>query len=137
MTDEIRRGNAYYWGTSEWSAQRITEAYWIAQKYNLIAPVVEQPQYNMFHRDRVEDEYRRLYNEPYKMGTTIWSPLKSGVLTGKYNKSIPEGSRFKQTGYEFLAKSFESQKNELIPKINDLIKYQNISLKKKKNHLKF
>lgn len=94
FTQVIRNLNlAYYWGTSEWSATQITEATLIAEKYNLIAPIAEQPQYNAFHRQRFEVEYAPLYQE-YKYGTTIWSPLASGILTGKYNDGIPEGSRF-------------------------------------------
>ena len=94
FTQCIRNLNlAYYWGSSEWSAAQITEATHIAEKYNLIAPVVEQPQYNMFHRDRFEVEYGPLYNQ-FQYGTTIWSPLASGLLTGKYNDGIPQGSRF-------------------------------------------
>ena len=84
---------AYYWGTSEWSAAQIMEATHIAERYNLIAPVVEQPQYNALHRDRFEVEYAPLY-EQFRYGTTIWSPLASGLLTGKYNNGIPEDSRF-------------------------------------------
>jgi voltage-dependent potassium channel beta subunit len=94
FTQCIRNLNlAYYWGTSEWSAQQITEASEIAEKYNLIAPIAEQPQYNAFHRERFEVEYEPLYKK-YTYGTTIFSPLASGVLTGKYNDGIPEGSRF-------------------------------------------
>jgi aryl-alcohol dehydrogenase-like predicted oxidoreductase len=98
FTQVIRNLNlAYYWGTSEWSAAQITEATLIAEKYNLIAPVVEQPQYNAFHRERFEVEYAPLY-EQFKYGTTIWSPLASGILTGKYNDGIPKGSRFDNHG---------------------------------------
>lgn len=94
FTQVIRNLNlAYYWGTSEWSAAQITEATHIAEKYNLIAPIAEQPQYNAFHRERFEVEYAPLYDQ-FKYGTTIWSPLASGLLTGKYNNGIPEGSRF-------------------------------------------
>lgn len=94
FTQCIRNLNlVYYWGTSEWSAAQITEATQIAEKYNLIAPVVEQPQYNMFHRERFEVEFAPLYNQ-FEYGTTIWSPLASGLLTGKYNDGIPKGSRF-------------------------------------------
>ncbi|KAG0271148.1 hypothetical protein BGZ95_001092 [Linnemannia exigua] len=88
----INQGKAFYWGTSEWSAQQITEAHAVAQKLNLIAPLMEQPQYNMFHRDRVEKEYLPLFKN-YKMGATIWSPLASGLLSGKYNEGIPSDSR--------------------------------------------
>jgi len=94
FTQVIRNLNlAYYWGTSEWSSAQIEEAIQIAERYNLIAPVVEQPQYNAFHRDRFEVEYAGIFKK-YQYGTTIWSPLASGLLTGKYNEGIPEGSRF-------------------------------------------
>ena len=94
FTQSIRNLNlAYYWGTSEWSATQITEATMIAEKYNLIAPIAEQPQYNMFHRERFEVEFAPIFDQ-FKYGTTIWSPLASGLLTGKYNDGIPEGSRF-------------------------------------------
>lgn len=93
FTQVIRNLNlAYYWGTSEWSAIQIMEATQIAEKYNLIAPVVEQPQYNAFHRERFEVEYAPLFQQ-FQYGTTIWSPLSSGLLTGKYNNGIPEDSR--------------------------------------------
>jgi voltage-dependent potassium channel beta subunit len=101
MNDLIRRGKVFYWGTSEWSAQQIMEAYAVARQYNLIPPTMEQPQYNMFHRDRFEHEYARLYSE-IGLGTTIWSPLASGLLTGKYNDGIPEDSRLNLPGYEWL-----------------------------------
>jgi len=93
FTDIIRSGKAFYWGTSMWPAQKLTEAYWIARLNNLIPPVVEQPIYNMFSRDIVELEYPPLYEQPYGLGTTIWSPLDSGILTGKYNDEIPTDSR--------------------------------------------
>ena len=92
MNHVINQGKSFYWGTSEWSAQQIMEAYSIARRENLVPPTMEQPQYNMFHRERVENEYRRLYRE-IGLGTTIWSPLASGLLTGKYNEGIPEDSR--------------------------------------------
>lgn len=100
MNDLIRQGKILYWGTSEWEAASIMEAYAVAKANHLIPPTMEQPQYNMFHRNRVELEYRRLYSE-IGLGTTIWSPLASGYLTGKYNHGIPEGSRLAQ---EDLAK---------------------------------
>lgn len=94
FTQVIRNLNlAYYWGTSEWSAAQITEAIHLADKHNLIAPVVEQPQYNAFHRERFEVEYAPLFRQ-HGYGTTIWSPLASGLLTGKYNDGIPPDSRF-------------------------------------------
>ena len=110
MTDMIRSGLATAWGTSEWSAQQITEAYWIAQTKGLEPPQFEQPQYNMLHRDRFEVEYAPLYQHPYQIGTTIWSPLASGILTGKYNQGIPEGSRMTQSGYEWLVGILDAHK---------------------------
>lgn len=92
MNDLIRQGKIFYWGTSEWDAQRITEAHLVAKANNLIGPSMEQPQYNMFKRDRVELEYRHLYTN-FGMGTTIWSPLAGGILTGKYNNGIPDSVR--------------------------------------------
>lgn len=107
MTDVVRSGKAMAWGVSEWSAQQITEATWIATQGGLEPPCFEQPQYNMFHRERVEREYYPLYKAPYNLATTIWSPLASGLLTGKYNESVPEGSRLAQKGYEWLVKKLE------------------------------
>lgn len=103
----IDQGLAFYWGTSEWSAAQIMEAYGIARREHLIPPLMEQPHYNMFHRDRVEKEYAHLYEE-IGLGTTIFSPLASGMLTGKYNQGIPEGTRISLEGYEWLKKRFES-----------------------------
>ena len=112
MNHVINQGKAFYWGTSEWSAERIMEAYGIARRENLIPPLMEQPQYNMFHREYVEKEYKRLYKE-IGLGTTIWSPLASGLLTGKYNQGIPENSRLTLEGYEWLRKWFESDETQL------------------------
>jgi len=107
----INQGKALYWGTSEWSAQEITEAHTVAQKLGLHAPKFEQPQYNMLHRRRFESEYQPLYVQ-FGMGTTIWSPLASGLLSGKYsNKAIPDGSRlsFTKVGMNAeLKRQFES-----------------------------
>ncbi|KXN71714.1 voltage-dependent potassium channel, beta subunit [Conidiobolus coronatus NRRL 28638] len=88
----INQGKAFYWGTSEWTAQQLTEAHVIAQRLGLEGPVMEQPQYNLFERENVEKEYLPLY-ENFGLGTTIWSPLYSGVLTGKYNNGIQSGTR--------------------------------------------
>ena len=104
----IDQGKVFYWGTSEWSASQIMEAYAVARREHLIPPLMEQPQYHMLHRERVEAEYARLYNE-IGMGTTIWSPLASGMLTGKYNDGIPEGTRITLDGYEWLRERFESE----------------------------
>ncbi|NIS78691.1 MAG: voltage-dependent potassium channel subunit beta [Anaerolineales bacterium] len=108
MTHLINQGKAFYWGTSEWSAQQIMEAYAVARREHLIPPQMEQPEYNMFHRTRVEREYARLYRE-IGLGTTIFSPLSSGLLTGKYNEGIPEGTRATLQGYEWLRKHFDSE----------------------------
>ncbi len=101
MSDMITQGKALYWGTSEWNADDIRAAYDIADRHHLHKPIVEQPQYNILWRDRVEKEYRRLY-EDIGLGTTIWSPLSSGLLTGKYLNGVPEGSRATLPGYEWL-----------------------------------
>lgn len=101
MHNLITQGKILYWGTSEWSAQEITEAHLVAQRYNLIAPVMEQPQYNMFHRERVEVEYDRLYTN-FGLGTTIFSPLASGLLTGKYADNQPSDTRMGIQGLEWL-----------------------------------
>ena len=104
MSDMVTRGQALYWGTSEWSADEIRAAWEIAERHHLHKPVVEQPQYNLLHRERVEREYARLY-EDIGMGTTIWSPLASGLLTGKYQEGVPAGSRASLPGYEWLRTS--------------------------------
>lgn len=101
MSRVIDDGKAFYWGTSEWSAEQIRTAYEIARRERLHPPLMEQPQYNMFVRERVESEYARLYEE-IGLGTTIWSPLASGLLTGKYNDGIPEGSRLSMDNYGWL-----------------------------------
>ncbi|KNE55515.1 voltage-dependent potassium channel beta subunit [Allomyces macrogynus ATCC 38327] len=97
----IDQGYAFYWGSSEWSSQQITEAHMVAQRLNLIGPLCEQPQYNMFHRERFEKEYQPIYKN-FGLGTTIWSPLASGILTGKYNNSIPSDSRFAISGNSLM-----------------------------------
>jgi voltage-dependent potassium channel beta subunit len=101
MSDAIDQGKALYWGTSEWAADEIRAAWDIADRHGWHKPIVEQPQYNLLHRTRVEKEYARLY-EDIGLGTTIWSPLGSGLLTGKYLDGIPEGSRATLEGYGFL-----------------------------------
>jgi voltage-dependent potassium channel beta subunit len=104
MDNFIRQGKALYWGTSEWSAQQLTEAYAVAQQHHLLPPQMEQPQYNMFVRERVEKEYAPLY-QLMGLGTTIFSPLASGLLSGKYNDGlVPADSRAALPGYEWLRK---------------------------------
>ena len=102
MSDIVASGKAHYWGTSEWTAAEIAAAWHIADRHHLHKPVMEQPQYNLFHRERVEREYARLYAD-LGLGTTIWSPLASGLLTGKYNDGVPADSRGAVKGYEWLA----------------------------------
>lgn len=102
MHDLIVQGKVLYWGTSEWSAAQLREAQQVCADHNLHAPIVEQPQYNLFHRTRVEKEYAPLYRSATGLGTTIWSPLASGLLTGKYNDGIPKGSRLDAPGLEWL-----------------------------------
>jgi voltage-dependent potassium channel beta subunit len=101
MHDLVAQGKVLYWGTSEWSAQQIQEAHGLARQLGLTAPTMEQPQYNMLHRDKVEREFHRLYSG-IGLGTTIWSPLASGILTGKYRDGVPEGSRMSVPDYAWL-----------------------------------
>lgn len=101
MNTLIQQGKILYWGTSEWSGVEIMEAHRIAAAQHLIGPSVEQPQYNLFERAKMENEYLEIFKN-LGMGTTIWSPLASGLLTGKYNDGIPEGSRFQLEGFEWL-----------------------------------
>ena len=101
MDNLIRQGKVIYWGTSEWSAQQITEAHVAAARHGLTPPVMEQPQYNIFERAKVEGDYAPLY-DTFGLGTTIWSPLASGLLTGKYNEGVPQDARAALPGYEWL-----------------------------------
>lgn len=101
MNDLIRQGKILYWGTSEWTSQQIMEAFMVARQFNLIPPTMEQPEYNLFHRYRFEVEYARIFSE-MGYGSTIWSPLASGVLSGKYNNGFPEGTRLGIEGLEWL-----------------------------------
>lgn len=120
MTQMVREGRAFYWGTSEWSAEQIMEAHGVARREHLIPPTMEQPQYNMFHRERVEKEYARLYGE-IGLGTTIWSPLASGMLTGKYRDGVPGDSRVNLPGYEWLKDLFENDEGQArIQKVEQL-----------------
>ena len=118
----VKQGKILYWGTSEWSADRIREAYSVAHQYGLTPPSMEQPQYNMFHRSKLEKEYLGLFSTE-GLGTTIWSPLASGILTGKYNKNIPKGSRMSLPDYKFLRDGLESKEGtENIKKVIKLSK---------------
>ena len=112
MHNLITQGKILYWGTSEWTAEEITEAYEFAEKNHLSPPTMEQPQYNLLDRKRFEIEYKPIF-EKYGMGTTTWSPLASGALTGKYLEGIPEGSRASLEGYEWLKNSMvESERGQ-------------------------
>ncbi|QAU23817.1 aldo/keto reductase [Dyella sp. M7H15-1] len=119
MDTLIRQGKVLYWGTSEWPATAIHEAHRIAQAMHMYAPVVEQPQYNLLHRERVEQEYAPLY-AAYGMGTTIWSPLASGLLSGKYSQGVPQGSRLTQPGYEWLRDMVLGESGERVEKAKRL-----------------
>ena len=102
MHEMVAAGKALYWGTSEWSAAEIAAAYEIAERHHLHKPAMEQPEYNLFRRERVEKDYARLYTD-YGLGMTTWSPLASGLLTGKYNDGVPPDSRAALKGYEWLS----------------------------------
>ncbi|MBS1621817.1 MAG: aldo/keto reductase [Bacteroidetes bacterium] len=115
----IQQGKILYWGTSEWSGVEIMEAHRVAHQYNLIGPSVEQPQYNLFERNKMENEFLTIINT-VGLGTTIWSPLASGLLTGKYNSGIPEGSRFSLSGFDWLKEQW--MKENLIIKVDQLAK---------------
>ena len=124
MSDLVRQGKVLYWGTSEWSAQEITQAHAIARACHLTPPTMEQPQYNLFVRARVEKEYARLYSE-YGLGSTIWSPLASGLLTGKHTKGLQEGTRATSGIYDWMKEHMEKEgqaKAEIIRKIEALAK---------------
>ncbi|MCX5542558.1 MULTISPECIES: potassium channel beta subunit family protein [Paraburkholderia] len=128
MSDMITRGKALYWGTSEWSADEIRAAWEIAERHHLHKPAMEQPQYNLFHRTRVEDEYRRLY-EDIGLGLTTWSPLASGLLTGKYRGGVPSGSRAELQGYDWLRKNVtDPDKNEIVGKLAEFAKQLDCSV---------
>jgi len=107
MHNLIVQGKILYWGTSEWNAQQITEAHGIAEKYGLTPPTMEQTEYNLFNREKVEKEYLPLYDK-YGLGTTIWSPLASGILTGKYSNGVPKDSRLNLDNYKWLKEQFDT-----------------------------
>lgn len=107
MSDLVRQGKVLYWGTSEWSAEGIKEAHRLARDLQAVPPTMEQPQYNMFHREKVEKEFAPLY-DTVGLGTTIWSPLASGLLTGKYNEGDPGDTRISLKDYDWLREQFET-----------------------------
>lgn len=131
MNDLILQGKIMYWGTSEWSSKEIIAAFKIADKYNLRGPTMEQPQYNILFKERFEIEYKEIFKK-YKIGSTIWSPLASGILTGKYQKGIPKKSRFNVKGYEWLKEEFEkndiNRQNNILTKLKKLSDKLNITM---------
>ncbi len=128
MSDLITQGKALYWGTSEWSAADIHQAWQLADKHHLHKPVVEQPQYNLFHRVRVEQEYAPLYDD-IGLGLTTWSPLASGLLTGKYRAGIPPGSRAALASMAFLREGLsDADKNAAVARLEPVAAELNASL---------
>lgn len=122
MHDLVAQGKVLYWGTSEWSAQQLTEAWAVARELGLTPPTMEQPQYNLFERQKVEGDYAPLY-DLMGLGTTIWSPLASGILTGKYNDGIPADSRMNLPGYEWLKEMLQSETGQdRIEKVRQIAK---------------
>lgn len=121
MNTLIEQGKILYWGTSEWRASQIAEAYGIARQFNLIPPTMEQPQYHMFHRRRVESELAPLY-ESFGIGLTTWSPLASGILTGKYNEGVPEGSRASLESMSWLKDHITAERIEKVKKLEKTAK---------------
>jgi aryl-alcohol dehydrogenase-like predicted oxidoreductase len=128
MHNLIQQGKILYWGTSEWSGVEIMEAHRVAQQYGLIGPSVEQPQYNLFERNKMENEFLMVF-KTVGMGTTIWSPLASGLLSGKYNDGIPDNSRFALHGFDWLKERW--MKMHFVEKakaLNELAKELGISM---------
>lgn len=117
MHQLIQQGKILYWGTSEWSGVEIMEAHRVAHQYGLIGPAMEQPQYNLFERNKMENEFLMIFRT-VGMGTTTWSPLASGLLSGKYNDGIPGGSRFGLTGFDWLKDRW--MKDEMLDKVKGL-----------------
>lgn len=116
----IRKGYVFYWGTSEWEAADIAEAHMVCEKYNLVKPVMEQCEYNLYNRKKMEIDYKRLF-EDNKLGTTVWSPLASGILTGKYNDgAVVEDSRFKNNPdlLRIFNARFTDKKEETLKSLN-------------------
>jgi len=121
----MKNGEVLYWGTSEWPVERLEEAFIIAKELGCAAPIAEQPQYNLFIRERVEEEYAPLY-EKYGLGTTTWSPLASGILTGKYRHGIPEGSRLAE--HIWLRDKLTPQVHECVDELSNLAEGLGVSL---------
>ena len=128
MNTLIQQGKILYWGTSEWSAEEILEAHAVAEELHLIGPSMEQPQYNLFERQKVESDYLKIF-DTVGMGTTIWSPLASGLLTGKYNSGIPDGSRLSLENYSWLKERvMDPAKLEKVQKLSAVAKEMNTTL---------
>ncbi len=131
MHDLVQQGKVMYWGTSEWSALQIKEAFTIAREWRLTPPTMEQPEYNLLHRTRFETEYAPLFKE-YGLGTTTWSPLASGLLTGKYLTGIPADSRMNLPGYEWLKKKLLGDEGKAnlakLQKLNSIAKKMDLKL---------
>ena len=120
MNHLIQQGKIFYWGTSEWSGVEIMEAHRVAEHYRLIGPTMEQPQYNLFEREKIDKEYLDIFRT-VGMGTTIWSPLASGLLTGKYNEAIPKNSRFALAGFDWLKQRWViDEKVKKVKKLSEL-----------------
>lgn len=127
MNHLIQQGKIMYWGTSEWTGVEIMEAHRVAQAYRLIGPTMEQPQYNLFERFKVESDYSEIYKN-VGLGTTTWSPLASGLLSGKYNDGIPKGSRFALAGFDWLKDQWlTTEKLKKVKKLSELAKKLDIS----------
>ena len=128
MHQLIMQGKILYWGTSEWSAQEIMEAHMFAKQNHLIGPIVEQPEYNMFVRNKVEVEFSQIY-KTVGLGTTIWSPLASGILSGKYNAQFPDGTRLGMEGLEWLKeRNLTQERINAVLELTDLAKELGLSL---------
>ena len=128
MHNLIQQGKVLYWGTSQWSGAEIMEAHRVAHQYNLIAPVMEQPQYNMFERFKMEQDYLPVFQN-VGLGTTIWSPLAAGFLTGKYNNGFPEGSRLAIKGFEWLKDRWmQEEKIEKVKQLHEFAAGRGLSL---------
>jgi voltage-dependent potassium channel beta subunit len=124
----LQQGKILYWGTSEWTGVEIMEAHRVAQQYHLIGPVVEQPQYNLFEREKMEKDYLMVF-KTVGLGTTIWSPLASGLLTGKYNEGIPDSSRFALKGFDWLkTRWIVEEKIEKVKKLSALANEIGVSM---------
>ena len=121
MHNLVLQGKILYWGTSEWNAQQITEAHGIAREHDLTPPTMEQPEYNLLRREKIEKDYLPLYDK-FGLGTTIWSPLASGILTGKYSDGIPEDSRLNLENYQWLKKQFDNPEGRAQIKKTDKLK---------------